>query len=105
MYENENLHSSSMTLIMRRNHQLTFIAVRPAPKITIYENIVLYKMYQQRSIFNAILCYHIKAVTSCSTYKIDQQETDGSSSKIQQSRFQNKIVLSHQIYPNLHNRS
>ena len=28
----------------------------------------------------------IKAVTSCSTHKIDQQETDGKNSKIRQSR-------------------
>ena len=30
--------------------------------------------------------YGIKAVTSCSTHKIDQQETDGQNSKIRQSR-------------------
>ena len=34
----------------------------------------------------------IKAVTSCSTHKTDQQETDGQNSKIRQSRSQNKTV-------------
>ena len=32
------------------------------------------------------LAKEIKAVTSCSTHKIDQQETDGKNSKIRQSR-------------------
>ena len=33
-----------------------------------------------------VLLIQIKAVTSCSTHKIDQQETDGKNSKIRQSR-------------------
>ena len=43
------------------------------------------------------LLLQIKAVTSCSTHKTDQQETDGQNSKIRQSRSWNKTVNS--TYP------
>ena len=40
------------------------------------------KFHQNEIVFKG----QIKAVTSCSTHKIDQQETDGKNSKIRQSR-------------------
>ena len=44
MYQNEILHSSSVTILKSTNNQLILISVRPAPKATIYENTNFYFM-------------------------------------------------------------
>ena len=38
MYQNENLHSLSMTLVTIRNHQLSLITVKAGSKNTMSEN-------------------------------------------------------------------
>ena len=42
MYQNENLHLSSITLIMTRNHQLTLIAFLGRLQIPQYMKILIY---------------------------------------------------------------
>ena len=38
MYQNENFHSSSITLMTSRNQRLTIISVKAFSKATVYEN-------------------------------------------------------------------
>ena len=46
MYQNENLHSSSITLItLAEITSLLLHQLRPAPKATVYENANLYRIY------------------------------------------------------------
>ena len=46
MYPNENLHSSSVTLITPAEiTNLLLHQLRPAPKATVYENTNLYRIY------------------------------------------------------------
>ena len=55
MYQNENLHSSSITLITSRYHQLTLISVRGRHQNPQYMKTLTYVGCNNE---NAILCYH-----------------------------------------------
>ena len=51
MYQNENLHSSSITLVTSRNPQLTLITVEAGSKTAIYKILIYKECINENAIF------------------------------------------------------